>query len=139
MVGGILGRSRRVLSTLGRRSANLIGGVVRGARRRIDRVVAQRFPEHARSPRPAEPERTAPAAPAVADERTIRRTAEAQDGGISSRASAERYQRGENPGGTHGGLGHQRAPTEPPVSETYEVEDEPGPRIKDRRETRRGS
>lgn len=38
---------------------------------------------------------------AIAHERTQRRTAEAQGGGISSQESAERYASGENPGGTH--------------------------------------
>jgi len=38
-----------------------------------------------------------------ADERTQRRIAEEQHGGISSQESAERYASGENPGGTHQG------------------------------------
>jgi len=38
-----------------------------------------------------------------ADERTQRRTAEEQGGGMSSQESAERYASGENPGGTHSG------------------------------------
>jgi hypothetical protein len=38
-----------------------------------------------------------------ADERTQRRLAEEQQGGISSQESAERYASGENPGGTHQG------------------------------------
>src|SRR5689334_10035332 len=37
-----------------------------------------------------------------ADERTIRRIAEAQRGGMSSDESARRYAQGDNPGGTHG-------------------------------------
>ena len=36
-----------------------------------------------------------------ADEKTIRLIATAQDGGISSEESRLRYERGENPGGTH--------------------------------------
>lgn len=40
-------------------------------------------------------------APWQADERTMRRVAEAEAGGISSQESAARYARGENPGGTH--------------------------------------
>jgi hypothetical protein len=49
-------------------------------------------------------EATRPALRAVkdhADERTIRRIAEAQSGGTSSQESAARYARGENPGGMH--------------------------------------
>ncbi|MGK3965155.1 hypothetical protein WMF38_13340 [Sorangium sp. So ce118] len=37
------------------------------------------------------------------DERTQRRAGEAQHGGKSSQESAEAYQKGENPGGTHQG------------------------------------
>lgn len=40
-------------------------------------------------------------APVVADERTMRRIAEAQAGGISSAEAAGRWRRGENPGGIH--------------------------------------
>lgn len=36
-----------------------------------------------------------------ADERTMRRVAEAEHGGISSEESAARFARQENPGGTH--------------------------------------
>ena len=36
-----------------------------------------------------------------ADERTMRRIAEAERGGLSSRESTARYERGENPGGLH--------------------------------------
>src|SRR3954468_20934374 len=36
-----------------------------------------------------------------ADERTMRRMAEAERGGLSSRESTARYERGENPGGLH--------------------------------------
>jgi len=39
--------------------------------------------------------------PEHADERTIRRMAEAERGGSSSRESSARYERGENPGGLH--------------------------------------
>jgi hypothetical protein len=39
--------------------------------------------------------------PEVADERTMRRIAEAQHGGISSAEGTERWLRGENPGGLH--------------------------------------
>jgi hypothetical protein len=40
-------------------------------------------------------------APVHADERTLRRIAEAERGGLSSKESAARYARGENPGGLH--------------------------------------
>jgi hypothetical protein len=36
-----------------------------------------------------------------ADEKTIRRLAEAERGGLSSRESSARYERGDNPGGLH--------------------------------------
>jgi hypothetical protein len=36
-----------------------------------------------------------------ADERTLRRLAESERGGFSSRESVARYERGENPGGLH--------------------------------------
>jgi hypothetical protein len=38
-----------------------------------------------------------------ADERAIRRTAEVQDGGVSSEESRAAYERGDNPGGLHRG------------------------------------
>lgn len=40
-------------------------------------------------------------APEHGDERTVRRMAEAERGGLSSQESAARYARGENAGGTH--------------------------------------
>ena len=55
-----------------------------------------------------------------ADERTIRRIAEAQLGGLSSQESTARYDRGENPGGTH-----QKAP---PPPEVQADPDDPGAR-----------
>jgi hypothetical protein len=42
-----------------------------------------------------------PGRPEHADEKTQRRTAEQQHGGISSEESSRRYETGENPGGTH--------------------------------------
>lgn len=42
-----------------------------------------------------------------ADERTIRRVAEMQDGGMSSAESAARYASGDNPGGTHRKAAHR--------------------------------
>jgi len=53
------------------------------------------------SSREAVEAKKAPPAPMHADERTIRRIAEAQRGGLSSEESAARYARGENPGGRH--------------------------------------
>jgi hypothetical protein len=47
--------------------------------------------------------RKGPDQPAHADERTIRRVGEAQLGGMSSEASRQAYERGENPGGLHHG------------------------------------
>jgi hypothetical protein len=45
-----------------------------------------------------------------ADERTIRRVAEAELGGLSTEQSREAYQRGENPGGLHHGGKGPHAP-----------------------------
>jgi hypothetical protein len=57
---------------------------------------------------------------ATADEKTIRRIAEAQAGGISSAESDARYARGENPGGLH-----HKAQRPPPDAEGFEVEEPP--------------
>jgi hypothetical protein len=51
-----------------------------------------------------------PPTPQHADERTARRVAEAQSGGVSSAESAARLARGENPGGLH----HKRVLYESP-------------------------
>jgi hypothetical protein len=67
--------------------------------------------------------------PETADERTIRRVAEAQAGGISSQESDARYERGENPGGLH-----HKAERPPPDAEMFEIEEPP-----DRTQTHRGS
>ncbi len=69
--------------------------------------------------------------PQTADERTIRRIAEAQAGGISSQESDARYESGEHPGGLHG-----KAFRPPPDAEVYEWE-EPGDRTQTHRGTRR--
>jgi len=45
-----------------------------------------------------------------ADERTIRRTAEAEFGGMSSEESRRAYENGENPGGLHRGGARPRTP-----------------------------
>ncbi len=67
--------------------------------------------------------------PVTADERTIRRIAEQQAGGISSQEGSARYERGENPGGLH-----HKAQRLPPDAEQFEIEEPP-----DRLETNRGS
>ena len=54
-----------------------------------------------------------------ADEKTIRHIAEAQSGGISSRESAARYERGENPGGLH----HKAVRREGPEHERPSLEE----------------
>jgi hypothetical protein len=69
--------------------------------------------------------------PSEADERTIRRIAEAQSGGISSQESDARYESGEHPGGLHG-----KAVRPPPDAEMFEL-DEPGDRTQTHRGTRR--
>jgi hypothetical protein len=48
-----------------------------------------------------------------ADERTIRRLAERERGGLSSRESAARYERGENPGGLHHKAVRREGPEHP--------------------------
>ncbi|MDC3962700.1 hypothetical protein [Polyangium jinanense] len=69
--------------------------------------------------------------PKQADERTIRRIAEAQAGGISSQESDARYESGEHPGGLHG-----KAVRPPPDAEIYEI-DEPDDRTLSHRGSRR--
>lgn len=48
-----------------------------------------------------------------ADEKTIRRLAERERGGLSSRESAARYERGENPGGLHHKAVRREGPEHP--------------------------
>jgi hypothetical protein len=67
--------------------------------------------------------------PETADERTFRRIAEQQAGGISSQEGSARYERGENPGGLH-----HKAQRLPPDAEEFEIEEPP-----DRLETNHGS
>lgn len=67
----------------------------------------------------------------TADERTMRRIAEKQAGGISSQESDARYVSGENPGGLH-----QKAQRPPPDAEQFEIED-PFGRTETHRHTRR--
>lgn len=54
-----------------------------------------------------------------ADEKTMRHVAEAQRGGLSSRESAARYERGENPGGLH----HRAVRREGPEHERPSLEE----------------
>jgi len=77
------------------------------------------------------PARVSSRAPVVADERTIRRIAEAQSGGMSSSESAARYERGEHAGGLHG-----KARRTPPDAQIFEF-DEPPARTETHRGTRR--
>ncbi len=51
--------------------------------------------------------------PQHADERTIRRLAEHQRGGLSSREGVARYERGENPGGLHHKAVRREGPEHP--------------------------
>jgi hypothetical protein len=137
MEPGILKRGRQALSSIRQRSTGLIGGLVRGATRRIERRITgaleRRYSKNVSPARGATPAQDRIASPA-ADERTIRRVAESQDGGISSQASAERYERGDNPGGTHGGPGREDR-----IHDRLRPEDEePQPRTSPR-ETRRGA
>jgi len=67
----------------------------------ITRLVRRFADRHRAAPRRA-PERR-DSVQVHADERTIRRAAEAQDGGVSSQESRAAYERGENPGGLHRG------------------------------------
>jgi hypothetical protein len=85
---------RRARTTIGRARVSAIR-VVRGLRAAVEAFRQETFRRGARR-----------AEPAVADERTIRRMAEEQNGGMSSEESLRRYERGENPGGLHGGAVH---------------------------------
>jgi hypothetical protein len=66
-----------------------------------------------------------------ADERTIRRIAERQAGGVSSAEGAARYATGQNPGGLH-----HKAQRPPPDAEVFEI-DEPRERTEPRSGARR--
>ncbi len=70
---------------------------------RVKRIVLARRDRRAWWRPPSEP----------ADERTIRRVAEAQSGGLSSRESDARYERGENPGGLHHKAVRREGPEHP--------------------------
>jgi hypothetical protein len=98
----------------------LVGLISEYVEKAVNRLLGWdlRRPLRREQPRAAETGRSVPAkqpwTPAHADERTMRRIAEAQHGGESSQQSAARYARGENPGGTHhkavrhDGPAHQR-------------------------------
>lgn len=75
--------------------------------------------------------RATPRKRATADERTIRRIAEKQAGGISTAEGVARYERGENPGGLH-----HKARRPLPDAEVFEIE-EPAARTETHRGTRR--
>jgi hypothetical protein len=77
--------------------------------RKVVKKIARRLEDLARAylqadeprPRARAGETGRPSVPVHADERTLRRMAEAERGGISSAESAARWQRGDNPGGMH--------------------------------------
>jgi hypothetical protein len=70
--------------------------------------------------------------PKTADERTMRRIAEAQAGGMSSEEGRARWERGDHPGGLHG-----KAEKPPADAELFEVE-EPHDRTEMHRGSKRG-
>jgi hypothetical protein len=72
-----------------------------------------------------------PRVPTTADERTMRRIAEAQAGGMSTEEGRARYESGEHPGGLHG-----KAERPPPDLESFEDE-EPHDRLEIHRGSRR--
>lgn len=75
------------------------------------------------------PRQAEPAKPVEhADERTIRRIAESQNGGLSSEESAARYASGENPGGLHHGAVRHADPLADDVIEEPEERKERRPR-----------
>lgn len=73
--------------------------------------------------------RARPRVPKTSDERTMRRIAEAQAGGMSSQEGRARYEHGEHPGGLHG-------KAKLPLPDAEEFEDE---EPRDRLEIHRGS
>ena len=88
------------------------------ARRWIGRMIARVVAEvqailRARRADRRLPARTTRAPIEHADERTIRRMAEAERGGTSSRESWARYLRGENPGGLHHKAVRREGPEHP--------------------------
>lgn len=121
-----LAGSLATLWALARRGKKAVAA--KRARRRADRRESQgrTVASAARKARPA-----SQPAPEVADERTMRRAAEAEAGGLSSEESAKRYATGENPGGIH-----QKAVRDPtledPEEEVFEAEDD----VPERRERR---
>jgi hypothetical protein len=92
-------RRRGQWSWLGR----WIGRTIEGLAARVKTVLLARRDRRAWWRPPSEP----------ADERTIRRVAEAQSGGLSSSESAARYERGENPGGLHHRAVRREGPEHP--------------------------
>jgi hypothetical protein len=101
--GKELRRLERRLTGFGSRLASRMGHGLRVARAVISAVRETRrhAGEREKEPRAAESAPHAPT-PGVADERTIRRTAERQDHGLSTEELRARWAGGLNPGGTHG-------------------------------------
>jgi hypothetical protein len=75
--------------------------VVKKIARRIEELALAYLRTSEQRPRTRAGEPPRPGVPAHADERTARRIAEAEHGGLSSAESAARWERGDNPGGTH--------------------------------------
>ena len=80
-----------------------IGQVIELLAARVKTILRARRPSRARA-RPRSDH---------ADERTIRRLAESERGGLSSRESWARYERGENPGGLHHKAVRREGPEHP--------------------------
>ncbi len=78
--------------------------------------------------------RARPRIPKTSDERTMRRIAEAQVGGMSSEEGRARYEHGEHRGGLHG----KAPPLPPPDAEEFE-DQEPGDRMEIHRGSRRAA
>ena len=108
ILGGLMRRVRRSL-----RSSRLVRRIFRplfpGPLQRVQRVASQ---VRARG------------SAWHADERTLRRVAEAERGGISSEESAARFARQENPGGTH-----HKAPRREERAHPRPAQEEPQARV----------
>lgn len=77
--------------------------------------------------------RARPSIPKTSDERTMRRIAEAQAGGMSTEEGRARYEHGEHRGGLHG-----KAQPPPPDAEDFE-DPEPSDRLDIHRGSRRAA
>jgi hypothetical protein len=100
------GRLRRSVRRIATKLANRVTHALsaNGLMLRALRRMAQALDRHVR--RAAEARIEIRRTGQRSDERTLRRVAEAQQGGLSSQESAARYARGDNPGGIH----HRAAP-----------------------------